>query len=81
MARGARRARKTPRMSSPPLLLRKEAAADLVEAVEWYEARRGELGLEFLGSVRAALATVESSLERFPIIHGDIRRAPHTMLS
>jgi hypothetical protein len=60
---------------SPPLLVRKEAAADLVEAVEWYDARRGGLGGEFLTAVRAVLAEIEESPERFPIVRGDIRRA------
>ena len=63
-------------MKSPPLLLRKEAAADLVEAVEWYDARRGGLGGDFLGAVRAVFTAVEESPERFPIVRGDIRRAP-----
>jgi toxin ParE1/3/4 len=57
-----------------PLLVRKEAAADLVEAVEWYDGRRGGLGSEFLAAVRAALADIEESPERFPIVRGDVRR-------
>lgn len=61
---------------TPPLLLRKEAAADIVEGYEWYEARRGGLGPEFLSAVRAVLATIEGSPERFPTVRGDIRRAP-----
>jgi toxin ParE1/3/4 len=60
---------------SPPLLVRKEAAADLVEAVEWYDARRGGLGGDFLAAARAVLAAIEESPERFPIVRGDIRRA------
>jgi toxin ParE1/3/4 len=63
-------------MRSPPLLLRKEAAADLVEAVEWYDARRGGLGGDFLTAVRAVLTTIEDSPERFLIVRGDVRRAP-----
>ncbi|NIM52720.1 MAG: type II toxin-antitoxin system RelE/ParE family toxin [Gemmatimonadales bacterium] len=63
-------------MSSRPLLLRKEAAADLVEAVEWYDARRGGLGGDFLLAVRAVLTTIEDSPERFPIVRDDVRRAP-----
>ena len=63
-------------MTSAPLLLRKEAAADLVEGVEWYDAQRGGLGGEFLMAVRAALATIEDSPERYPTVRGDIRRAP-----
>ena len=63
-------------MKSPPLLLRSEAAADLVEAVEWYDARRSGLGADFLWAVRAVLTAIEESPERFPIVRGDIRRAP-----
>lgn len=63
-------------MTSPPLLLRKEAAADLVEAVEWYDARRGGLGQDYLRAVRAVLTAIEESPERFPIVRGNIRRAP-----
>jgi hypothetical protein len=63
-------------MKSPPLLLRKEAAADFVEAVEWYDARRGGLGGDFLGAVREVFTAIEESPERFPIVRGDIRRAP-----
>ena len=59
-----------------PLLLRNEAAADLVEAVEWYDARRGGLGGDFLTAVRAALTTIEDSPERFPIVRDEVRRAP-----
>jgi plasmid stabilization system protein ParE len=63
-------------MSPPPLLLRKEAAADVVEAVEWYDARRSGLGGDFLSALRAVLTTVEASPERFPVVRGDTRRAP-----
>ena len=62
-------------MSSVPLLVRKEAAADIVEAVEWYEGRSVGLGTEFLKAVREVLTTVETSPQRFPIVRGDIRRA------
>ncbi len=63
-------------MRSRPLLLRREAAADLVEAVEWYDARRGGLGGDFLTAVRAVLTSIEESPERFPLVRGDVRRAP-----
>ncbi len=63
-------------MTSPPLLLRKEAAADIVEGVEWYDARRGELGGDFLKAVRTTLARIEDTPQQFPTVRGDVRRAP-----
>ena len=48
----------------------------MVEAVEWYETRREGLGLEFLTAVRKVLTTVETSPARYPLVRGDVRRAP-----
>jgi plasmid stabilization system protein ParE len=60
---------------SPALLLRKEAAADIVEAYEWYEGRETGLGRRFLDAVRKVLTSIEESPHPYPLVRGDIRRA------
>ena len=52
-----------------PLKVRPLAAAELAETVEWYEAQRVGLGLEFLDAVDAAF----SHLRRQPDIGPEVR--------
>ena len=58
------------------LLIRPEAEADLVEARQWYEARRQGLGDDFLLCVDAKLATIQRHPALFPIVRKNVRRAP-----
>jgi plasmid stabilization system protein ParE len=57
------------------------AAAELDEAVEWYEHRRAGLGLELLVEIRSAVQAVSSRPKAGSPIHGvdpalEVRRVP-----
>lgn len=54
---------------------RPEAAAELVEAIDWYQTRGPGLGAEFLRSLDAALAVIERNPLAYPIVFGSARRA------
>ena len=60
---------------SAPLTVEPEAAAELEEAVQWYEQRGVGLGLEFARLVRAVLARIERSTLQFCDVDRGIRRA------
>jgi plasmid stabilization system protein ParE len=62
----------TPRLA---VLVRDAATADLAEAADWYEQRRGGLGVEFLRAARALLAAIGRAPFQFPIARGAVRRA------
>ena len=49
------------------------AELELTEAAEWYEERRDGLGLEFLGAVRAKIATLLEAPERWRLVNGSRR--------
>jgi plasmid stabilization system protein ParE len=51
------------------------AEADVLDAALWYEQRSPGLGREFLRAVDAALAEIAAMPERYPIVHGEARRA------
>lgn len=51
------------------------AEADVLDAARWYELRSPGLGREFLRAVDAALADIAAMPERYPIVHGEARRA------
>ena len=53
---------------------RREAEAELDEAIDWYEACSGGLGGQFLLAVDAAVARIARDPEAYPIVHRDIRR-------
>jgi plasmid stabilization system protein ParE len=57
------------------LLFRPEAAEELADAYEWYEARVEGLGSEFVRAVDSCLASIERGPYVYPIIHKEIRRA------
>jgi toxin ParE1/3/4 len=44
-----------------------EATEEMNAAAEWYEARRENLGIEFVGEVRQALATIASGPEAWAL--------------
>jgi plasmid stabilization system protein ParE len=56
------------------LLLRPAAAADIEEAVNWYDNQRSGLGDEFLASVDAGLVDLAAFPLRHPVLFRDIRR-------
>ncbi len=67
------------------ILFRPEAESELVQAVDWYEARSRGLGTDFLRAVDVAL----SSLQRRPLLHREIapgvrrillRRFPYSLI-
>ena len=58
-----------------PAQFRPEAAADLDEAVDWYESQRLGLGLEFLAEAQRLTERIASSPLQFPILYRDARRA------
>jgi plasmid stabilization system protein ParE len=60
---------------SRQLFFRPEAAEELADAYEWYEARVMGLGEEFLRAVEACLASIQRGPQLYPVIHKDIRRA------
>jgi plasmid stabilization system protein ParE len=60
---------------SLPILLRPEAATEISEAWEWYEARRAGLGAEFVTCVEAAIARAARLPEENPPTYGEVRRA------
>jgi plasmid stabilization system protein ParE len=57
------------------IVLRPEAEADLQEARDWHEAQRPGLGSEFMGEVDTVFQHVATAPQRFPKLHGEIRRA------
>ena len=57
------------------LLFRPEAAEELADAYEWYEARVEGLGSEFVHAVDSCLASIERGPHVYPIVHKEIRRA------
>ena len=70
-------------MSRPRLT--EAAAADYVEAVNWYEAERKGAGIRFTLYVESALDRIEARPEAFPVAWSDFRRIllkvfPYTMI-
>jgi|SRR5688572_2513683 toxin ParE1/3/4 len=65
---------------SKPLRLDDEAREELEVAAQWYEARRTDLGIDFLAAVRGALALVGERPRSWPLVRGvatalDVRAA------
>jgi plasmid stabilization system protein ParE len=57
------------------IVVRPEAAADMLEASHWYNERVGSLGTRFLGDIDAVTDSIADSPRQFPIYRGEIRRA------
>jgi plasmid stabilization system protein ParE len=55
---------------SLPLVIKEEAIQDMVDAFEWYEKQRPNLGVEFLDEVDTCFAKVAAYPNRFPIYQG-----------
>ena len=57
------------------LNVRPEAEAEAQEAAQWYDQESPGLGQAFLEVVERSLRAVQEHPLRFPLVHGDIRRA------
>ena len=60
----------------PLIVVAPRARLDLGAAARWYDRERAGLGGEFVTAVAAAVAGLAHGPERFPVVHGDLRRAP-----
>jgi plasmid stabilization system protein ParE len=58
------------------ILFRPEAEAELVESLDWYEARSKGLGAELLRALDGVLANIERNPFAYPVVVGAARRAP-----
>ncbi len=55
------------------LIYHPEAEAELVEAVEFYETRSSGLGNRFLREFETAIAEIQGSPNRWPVVESDLR--------
>ena len=56
------------------LVIRPEAEADLLDAMQWYKDQRQGLEDEFFLAFDAALSRLRRTPKSFPIVHESIRR-------
>jgi len=67
------------------LIVRPEAEDELVEAIEWYEARSPGLGADLLRCVDVCFHQILRHPEAYPVVHrqtrmGIVRRFPYLVL-
>jgi plasmid stabilization system protein ParE len=62
-------------LTPPRFIVRPAAEAEIAEAALWYDTRAAGLGAEFLRAVDACFAEIQRAPARFPIIHGETRKA------
>ena len=62
-------------MSSYPLTIRAEAAADIRNAYDWYQSQQPGLGLEFFIEVEIVFDRLRQFPEVHPIVYRDTRQA------
>jgi plasmid stabilization system protein ParE len=67
------------------VIFRPEAEDELIEAIDWYEARSPGLGAELLRCVDACVERIIRQPESYPIVHrgtrmGIVRRFPYLVL-
>ena len=60
---------------SLPLVIRRKARTDFLEAFDWYEGRTEGLGAEFLHAVDYALASIQRNPLGYQSVYRSIRRA------
>jgi len=60
---------------TPRVILRPRAETDIIEARNWYEERRPNLGLEFLDAVQRVLGAMAQHPTQYPAVYRDVRRA------
>jgi plasmid stabilization system protein ParE len=58
------------------LRLRQQARTEIDEAAKWYHGQRAGLGAEFVAVVDTVTARVLRRPEAYPIVAGQMRRAP-----
>jgi plasmid stabilization system protein ParE len=57
------------------LIVRPEAESELLDAIDWYEARSPGLGSELLRCIDACFQRVLRNPELYPVVHRGIRMA------
>ena len=57
------------------IVLTATAAAELVDAANWYESKAPALTARFLDQFEALTARLADNPLQFPIVHGQVRRA------
>ena len=57
------------------LIVRPEAEEELIEAIDWYEARNPGLGGDFLRCVDACFQRILRFPEAYPVVHRSTRMA------
>ena len=67
------------------MIVRPEAEAELIEAVEWYEARSPGLGADLLRCVDTSIEKIVRQPESYPLVHRStrmaiVRRFPYLVL-
>ena len=67
------------------VIFRPEAEDELIEAIDWYEARGSGLGADLLRCVDACVERISREPESYPIVHretrmGIVRRFPYLLL-
>ena len=67
------------------LIIRPEAEAELLEAIDWYESRGPGLGADLLRCVDACLERIRRHPEAHPVVHRStrmaiVRRFPYLVL-
>ena len=60
---------------TPRLVLRPQAAAELLDARDWYEEQRPGLGGAFATEVDMVLSRIVQAPLAYPRVHGETRRA------
>lgn len=56
------------------VLIRPEAAIDVLEAAKWYQKNLDGLGDRFLTSIDSAIDTLQQNPEAFPKVYKELRR-------
>jgi plasmid stabilization system protein ParE len=56
------------------LIVRAQARAEIDDAFEWYRERSPTAAADFLAVVDDALREIAEDPERFPVVHGRLRR-------
>ena len=67
------------------VIFRPEAEAELIEAVDWYEARSHGLGADLLRCIDAVIGKIVRQPESYPVVHRStrmaiVRRFPYLVL-
>ena len=67
------------------LIIRPEAEEELVDSIDWYEARSAGLGADFLRCVDVCLERIKRQPESYPVVHrgarmGLVRRFPFLVI-